>query len=185
MTSASALQYGPPQIRALPLSEHWEAPGFSAAFSNYELQFKPAGQPGPARIHRHIAANLDNAHFNRDSEVFRHLRRKGRVAALTKGALNALWDNDFSNIRDYLIDHADYVISDCSGISPLHALPAGFTYTTFGRYEGMLSLAAHQQHEQALTEQFARQPYRPLPARFGYADRRANANLLIMRRERQ
>ncbi len=169
--------------RAQALSDKWEAPTFSSAFSNYELRFKPVAKPGPIRIHRHIAANLENAHFGSGSAVFRHLLRKERVVALTKGSLNLLWDDAFSNIRDYLTAQADVIISDCSGVSPLHGQAAGFAYKAFGRYEGMLSRAQDRVHERALLQLFQSQPERPIPARYGYADKRGNASMLIMYRQ--
>ncbi len=169
--------------QARALSDKWEAPGFSSAFSNYELRFKPVDRAGPTRVHRHLAANLDNAHFSGGSAVFRHLAGKGRVAVLTKGALNLLWDDGFSNIREYLTHQADVMISDCSGVSPLHAQPLGFVYRVFGRYEGMLSRAKDQEHERALFQLFQRESNGPIPARYGYADKRGNASMLIMHRK--
>ncbi len=87
--------------------------------------------------------SLSNGRFTR-------LPKSNLVSSARPACGSLLWDDDFSDIRDFLIGRADLMISDCSGVSPLHALPAGFVYTTFGRYEGLLSLAKDQAHEQAL-----------------------------------
>ncbi len=167
---------------AKPLDPTWKAPDFSAAFSNCELRFKPVGKAGPIRVHRHIAANLSNERFDRDSPVFKHLMKRGKVAAMVKGGLNLLWFDEFSHLRDYLIDRMDFMISDCSGLSPLQAPPAEFVSTTFGRYEGILPPAKMNAHEEALLELFRHQPYRPVPARYGYPDKKSNSSMIFMER---
>ncbi|MCP4696509.1 MAG: hypothetical protein GY862_06640 [Gammaproteobacteria bacterium] len=170
-------------VRAMPLMEKWTTPDFSAAFSNCELRFKPRGKAGPVRVHRHIAVNLANSHFHSNTPVFRHLMKKGRVAAMTKGAMFLLWTDEFSNIRDYLIDQVDFMISDSTGLSPLHAIPAGFVYTAFGRFEGAFgSKESEAHHNLALHEVFQRQPYRWMPNRYGYPDKASNAHMVFMRR---
>lgn len=170
-------------VSAKALAENWNAPDFSSAFSHYELRFKPVGQPGPIRVHRHIAANLANSSFSGDSALYGHLAQKGQVAALVKGGLRLLWRDEFSNIRDYLIDRAALIIADSSGPSPLHALPAGLSYQVFGRYEGAPADEAEKPHDEALIEFFQQQPYRPLPASYGYSDRKQNASMLVIRRK--
>ncbi len=167
--------------KGLPLSEDWATPDFSAAFSHCELQFKPRGKSGPVRVHRHIAANVANDHFHRESPVFRHLMNKGSMAAMTKGALYLLWNDKFSNIRDYLIDQADFMISDSTGLSPLHAVPAGFVYTTFGRFEWSdIARKTGNHHGVALRDVFQHQPYRPMPGRYGYIDTALNSNMYFI-----
>jgi len=172
-------------LAAKPLAAAWKAPDFSAAFSNSELRFKPIGKAGPIRVHRHIAANLANEYFNQTSPLFKHLSKRGKVAAMIKGGLNLLWDGEFSHLQDYLVSHMDFMISDCSGLSPLQAPASKFAYRTFGRYEGILPPDKMNAHERALLELFHRQPYRPLPARYGYPDKKSNSSMIFMERTRQ
>ena len=45
---------------------------------------------------------------------------------MTKAASFLLWYDDFAKIRDYLLQHVAWMISDASGIPPSYAEPAGF-----------------------------------------------------------
>ncbi|OGT34493.1 MAG: hypothetical protein A2W28_00005 [Gammaproteobacteria bacterium RBG_16_51_14] len=168
---------------ATPLLKEWTSPDFSAVFSNYELRFKPRGEAGPIRIHRHIAVNLANPYFDPDSPVYRHLKKKGSVAAMTKGALYLLWRDGFTNIRNYLIDQIDFMISDSTGLSPLHLPPSLFHYTAIGRFEGLFDVQdPFIPHNAALIEVFKHQPYRPLPYRYGYPDKANNPHMIFVQR---
>ncbi len=79
-------------------------------FRNAELRFRE-GSDGPVRVLRHIAFNLDDAHLKADESLLAHLSAKGKVAAMTKAASHLLWNDHFSSIRGWLIDHTDWMIS--------------------------------------------------------------------------
>ena len=170
--------------QSMPLSEEWTTPDFSVAFTNYELRFKPQGQDGPIRVHRHIAANLKNTYFDHSTPAYKHLTGKGHVLAMTKGALYLLWQDEFSNIRDYLIEHADFMVSDSTGLSPLHVPPGVFKYRTYGRFDGVFNeLEKFIPHSEALLDIFKRQPYRPMPYRYGYPDKANNPHMIFVHRK--
>ncbi|HEX4448459.1 MAG TPA: hypothetical protein VH044_17060, partial [Polyangiaceae bacterium] len=87
-----------------------------ALFQNAELRFRAsgaaagvgAGEGGggnDVRVIRHIAFNLDDAHLKADPSLIAHLTTKGKVAAMTKAASHLLWNEHFSTIRGWLIDH--------------------------------------------------------------------------------
>ena len=68
--------------------------------------------------------------------MIEHLERKGKVAVMTKAASFLLWCDDFSQIRNYLLEHIAWMISDASGIPPRYAEPAGFEQITYGDFTG-------------------------------------------------
>jgi hypothetical protein len=168
--------------QARQLKHDWQKPNFSAAFSNVELQFRERGAAAdaPVRVHRHIAANLANMHLPKDGPVLTHLAAKGRVSAMTKAASYLLWRNDFSNIRDYLLAHMDFMISDSTGIPPMFARKAGMEQIPLGRFEQSF-LNAPEQHNLDFQALWAQKPFRRLPFRFGYVDAARQAHLLITR----
>ena len=168
--------------QAPQLKYDWQRPNFSTAFSNVEIQFRARGAPAgaPVRVHRHIAANLADMHLPEDGPLLAHLRAKGRVAAMTKAASYLLWRNDFSRIRDYLLGHMDFMLSDSTGIPPLYARKAGMVQTPLGRFEQSF-LSAPERHNRDFQELWAQRPYRRLPFRFGYVDASRQAHLLITR----
>jgi len=167
--------------QARQLKHDWQKPNFSAAFSNVELQFRERGvADAPVRVHRHIAANLADRHLPKDGPLLTHLAAKGRISAMTKAASYLLWRNDFSNIRDYLLAHMDFMISDSTGIPPMFARKAGMEQIPLGRFEQSF-LNAPEQHNLDFQALWAKKPFRRLPFRFGYVDAARQAHLLITR----
>lgn len=160
-------------------SFRWVDTDYSVAFSNMELQFRRrgAGPDRPVRVHRHIVFNLNNQNFP-DSPLHKHLLQKGNIAAMTKAASYLLWNNSFSGIRNYLLDHMVFMISDSTGIPPLYARKAGFVQKTFGTYTGAF-LEAKEIHDQAFVKLWADQPKRLLRFRYGYPDAAGNWHLLL------
>lgn len=167
--------------RALRKSAKWVDTDYSVAFSHMELGFRErgAGPDAPVRIHRHIAANLNNDRFAK-SPLRAHLEAKGKVAAMTKAASYLLWNDYFSAIRSYLLDHMVFMISDSTGIPPRFARKAGFEQITFGRFKrAYLDTPAFQ--NQAFRQLWSSQPHRPLTFRYGYWDGIKQFHLMITR----
>jgi hypothetical protein len=168
------------KTRARKLSKVWVSPEFSAAFSNAELVFKPRGKDGPLRVHRHLAANLSDAHLKADPAVLKHLEAKGEVAAMTKAASYLLWAEGFTTVRDYLLGHMVFMVSDSTGIAPSDAARAGFEMETWGRFSGPFLLARKSVADE-YRKLWAEQPYRELPFRYGYPDASGQNHLVITR----
>ena len=92
-------------------------------FANVELQFRKPG--GRLQVYRHIQWNLDNEHLKADPRILKHLEAKGTIAGMTKAASYLLsWDS-FSTMRDYLIGHVSWMVSDATGVAPKWGKPAG------------------------------------------------------------
>ncbi|MCA9671924.1 MAG: hypothetical protein KC503_40270 [Myxococcales bacterium] len=171
-------------------SSGWLRPSSSPAFANYELSYRARSKGGAAasargavRVHRHIAANLANAHYKREGPLALHLRAKGKVAAMTKAASYLLWSDDFSEIRRTLTEQATFMISDSTGVPPRYARAAGFTQTTYGRYSGCFFKKRFvRSHDAAFKALWAAQPRRALPFRYGYPDRDGHFHMLVATR---
>jgi hypothetical protein len=170
-------------VHARKLNRVWKSPDFSLAFSNLELTFRSMrGGPGTRlRVHRHIAADLGDAALSRDPRVLRHLEAKGQVAGLVKAASYLLWTMPFGRIRDYLLGHIDFMISDSSGILPRYAQQAGFVQQTYGTFEGT-PFRSHARDEADFVRLWRAQPHREMPLRFGYGDVHKAPHLLVTRR---
>jgi hypothetical protein len=157
-------------------------------FANAEVQFKKG--TGATQVWRHIRANLGNetskgigTGLKADPRVLRHLESKGQVAAMTKAASYLLsWDT-FSLMRDYLIQHTVWMVSDATGVAPKWGKKAGFEYETYGIFE-----APHIEAGTGISgdwkKEFAAQPKRGLTFRFGYYDQKLRNHLVIMRKKK-
>jgi hypothetical protein len=153
-----------------------------SAFGNVEIKYRPRGQPSaPLRTYRHIVANLDDTHVQADDRVLRHLARKGKVAVMTKAASFLLWYDDFTQIREYLLGHVAWMISDASGIPPSFADPAGFEQVTYGDFTGTYFTPEGKDRHMEFVKLWASQPHRELPFRFGYPDNAKHNHLMITR----
>jgi hypothetical protein len=152
-------------------------------FQNAELRFR-SGKDGPIRVVRHIAFNLDDAHLKADGSLLAHLTAKGKVAAMTKAASHLLWNDHFSSMRGWLIEHTDWMISDSTGIPPRFAQPAGFMQDTYGTFDGPALFGLYDKRDaDDLKHLFKSEPTRDLAFRYGYPDATGHAHLLVTRRD--
>ncbi len=157
-------------LKAGKLKPEWKSPDFSPAFANVEVKFVPKGEPSAApRVHRHIAANLSDDGFAKNPGLLAYLEAKGHVAAMTKAASYLLWNPSFSVIREYLMARADFMFSDSTGLLPRYVKKAGLTMETYGSFQKSF-LGTVAVLEEELRKEFAAQPKRKLPMRFGYPD---------------
>ncbi len=169
-------------------------PGKAAAqkrnwfFANAEVQFKRPN--GRIQVYRHIRANLGNDDgpgigkgTKSDPRVIRHLEAKGTVAGMTKAASYLLSWESFSIIRQYLIDHVVWMVSDATGVAPKWGRPAGFDYETYGSFVGP-HIQAGNGISQNWRKEFADEPKRELAFRFGYYDKKNANHLIIMSKKK-
>ena len=150
------------------------------AFGSVEIRFHKKGSTHE-QVYRHVQANLDDAHIKQAGGVLKHLEKKGNVAAMTKAASYLLTFNDFSLMRKYLVDHAQWMVSDSTGLGPKYGKPAGFLYETYGKFDATNMPVGNSITPFWKTE-YKAQPARPLKFRFGYPDRKNSNHLIIMRR---
>ncbi|MDP9152362.1 MAG: hypothetical protein M3O36_20745 [Myxococcota bacterium] len=156
-------------------------------FANAELSFRRAGDDrAPVQMLRHLSFNLDDAHLKADPSLIAYLNTlapAGRVAAMTKAATHLLWNDHFSLVRGWLLDHTDWMISDSTGIPPRIAGPAGFTQDTYGMFDGPAPFGMPDGRDgDDLKKLFKSRPARDLAFRYGYPDRSGHAHLVVTHR---
>jgi hypothetical protein len=156
-----------------------------ALFSNAELRFRHAATPdAPVRVLRHISFNLDDFHLKADPSLIAHLSAKGKVAAMTKAATHLLWNDHFSTMRNWLLEHTDWMISDSTGIPPRFAAPGGFVQDTYGTFNGPAPFGLLDARDAAdVKKLFASQPNHDLAFRYGYPDRDGHGHIIVTRRQ--
>jgi hypothetical protein len=163
------------------LHKSWVSPDFSEAFDNIELTFVKKGEDPKtqARVHRHFAENLANDHFGKDEPLKKYLEARGRIVAMTKAASYLLWREDFSDIRDYLTSHMEFMVSDSTGVPPKYATKAGFVQDAYGVFQESF-LAANEK----INEDFRAvwKHHKPLAFRYGYIDKNFNNHMLVTRK---
>jgi hypothetical protein len=154
-------------------------------FANVEIAFRPRLHPeAPLRVYRHVAHNLDDTHFHANGPLALYLVAKDRVAALIKAASYLLWFDAFSHIRAYLLDHAVWMLSDSTGVSPSQARAAGFEQETYGLFHGPM-MAQYSPSKGELLALWRASPKRMLPFYFGYPDVDGHGHMMVTRRTGQ
>lgn len=161
-----------------------------AVFANMELTFRKqgAGDDAPVRVYRHVVANLDNPHLADDPRVLEHLKKKGKIAAMTKAASYLLWMDEFSTIRNYLLEHMVWMISDSSGIPPSLSAAAGFEVIPYGQYNGPYFYykgRTSRKFRKELERLWKRSSQKNLPFCYGYPDSTRKGHHLMVTRPRQ
>ncbi len=158
-----------------------------ALFANAELSFRRLGDPSSAvQVLRHVSFNLDDTHLKADPSLVEYLNATapdGKVAVMTKAATHLLWSDHFSLLRNWLVAHTDWMVSDSTGIPPRIAVPAGFTQDAYGTFEGPAPFGDPDPRDgEDLKRLFKAQPKRELAFRYGYPDRAGHAHLLVTHR---
>lgn len=158
----------------------WVDTDFSEAFTNMELTFAKRGEPAVRIVHRHVAANLADAAFL-GSPLDKHLRAKGKVAAMTKAASYLLHAYGFAGIRDYLLENIAWMASDSTGLDPRSAARAGFEQVTYGVYHGPFLEKANAAVGEQMVALWGKGKAKKLPFRYGYPDNDLHVHLMITR----
>jgi hypothetical protein len=155
--------------------------GRAGPFANAEIRFR---KPGDTRIRtlRHVAYDLSDASIKRAPAIIKHLETKGKVSAMTKAASHLLWDDaNFSTIRDYLMAHTDWMISDTTGVPPRVAKKHGFVQDAYGAYEWPEPFGTvNPTDATAFKELF--KTATPISFRYGYPDNKSHGHIVVTRK---
>jgi hypothetical protein len=172
------------EIRALDketatlFRKEWVSPDFSPAFDNLEIIFQKKGG-GEQKVHRHFAedgadypdkslSKDPNAKsFGTDLPLQKYFENKGPVCAMTKAASYLLWLDKFSKVRDYLLNHMVWMISDSTGVPHSIAVKAGFEQDFYGHFDESF-LKGNPEYNKDFKALWKKA--KPLPFRYGYLD---------------
>lgn len=149
-------------------------------FAHMELTFRKVGEQ-KTRTWRHMRVNLGDDQL-KGSAALKYLENQGTIAAMTKAASYLIWREDFGVIRDYLLNHMVWMISDTTGITPFHAAEKGFVQETWGTFQGNM-FAGSKKGENAMIELWKTNPQRPLPFQYGYPDKNEHDHMMVTRKK--
>ena len=152
--------------------------GREGPFANAEIRFKKPGD-SKVRVLRHVAYDLSDASLKRTPALIKHLEAKGKVAAMTKAASHLLWDDaNFATIRDYLMKHTDWMISDTTGVPPRIAKRYGFVQDVYGAYEWPEPFGTvNNADAKAFHDLF--KTATPISFRYGYPDNKSHGHIVV------
>jgi len=155
--------------------------GRQGPFANAEIRFKKKGDTSDKiRTLRHVAYDLSDANVKKFPALIKHLESKGaKVSTMTKAASHLLWDDaNFSVIRDYLMSHTDWMISDTTGVPPRIAKKNGFVQDVYGAYEWPEPFGTvNNTDAQAFHDMF--KTATPITFRYGYPDNKSHGHIVV------
>jgi hypothetical protein len=152
--------------------------GRGGPFANAEIRFTKKGEPG-VRVFRHVAYDLSDGNLKRSPALMKHLDTKPKVSAMTKAASHLLWDDaNFSVIRDWLMTHTDWMISDTTGVPPRIAKKYGFEQDYYGQYEFAEPFGTvNNKDVNEFHEKFKGNA--PINFRYGYPDNKSHGHIVV------
>jgi len=155
--------------------------GRGGPFANAEIRFKKPGEAG-VRIFRHVAYDLSDANLKRLPALMKHLDAKGKVSTMTKAASHLLWDDaNFATLRDWLMAHTDWMISDTTGVPPRIAKKNGFEQDVYGQYEWPEPFGTVNNKDATdFHEKFKGSA--PITFRYGYPDNKSHGHIVVTRK---
>ena len=105
--------------------------------------------------------------------------KSGASAAMTKAASHLLWDDqNFSVIRDWLMAHTDWMISDTTGVPPRIAKKHGFEQDYYGQYEYAEPFGTvNNKDMNEFHEKFKGNA--PISFRYGYPDNKSHGHIVV------
>jgi hypothetical protein len=152
--------------------------GRGGPFANAEIRFKKTGT-NEVRILRHVAYDLSDGNLKSHPALMKHLDTKSKVSAMTKAASHLLWDDaNFSVIRDWLMKHTDWMISDTTGVPPRIAKKNGFEQDYYGQYEYAEPFGTvNNKDMNEFHEKFKGNA--PISFRYGYPDNKSHGHIVV------
>jgi hypothetical protein len=152
--------------------------GRGGPFGNAEIRFKKKGETS-VRVLRHVAYDLSDGSLKAHPQLMKHLDTKPKVSAMTKAASHLLWDDaNFSVIRDWLMTHTDWMISDTTGVPPRIAKKNGFEQDYYGQYEYAEPFGTvNNKDMNDFHEKFKGNA--PIAFRYGYPDNKSHGHIVV------
>lgn len=155
--------------------------GRGGPFANAEIRFHRPGDD-KVRILRHVAYDLSNDYLAKRPELIKHLDTKSKVSAMTKAATHLLWDDaHFSTIREWLMTHTDWMISDTTGVPPRIARKYGFVQDLYGIYEWPEPFGSPNNKDATEFHELFK-GHEALPFRYGYPDNKSHGHMVVTRK---
>ena len=155
----------------------------SKPFNNAEIRFRKVGSSETPRVLRHISFDLSDANLKKSPALLKFLDSRGaKVSTMTKAASHLLWDDkNFNTIRDWLMTHTGWMISDTTGVPPRIAKKYGFTQEVYGLYEWPEPFGTvNNDDAKAFKELYKTST--PIPFRYGYPDNNSHGHILVTKK---
>ncbi len=150
-----------------PVKKNWKP------YSGLRYTYQAAGDTAPRTL-TYFSCNLANEVFREvdgiliRSDLQKYLRSLDISTTYTKAASYLMHQNNFSWIRDLILERSPSYLQDDSGM-PLAAFdPKKWDLTFYGHYDAPIQLFAEKMQEDLASRYASRKNVKPLPFGIGY-----------------
>ena len=132
---------------------------------------------GPAQTVYYFRTDVSNGGVNA-SGFLKFAATLGNGNALLKSASYLMHSGNFTQVRDFVLNHSQYVVQDDSGIPFASFRPEVWNFQPFGAYLGPIAIFPGR-NQPRLGELFKKAKAPPLDFGIGYRHRGHDSNLLL------
>jgi hypothetical protein len=153
----------------------------TGAATGLKITFQPTSG-GAIRTLFYLKGNLANGALRGDKRLLTFMQRYAPAGTYLKAASYLMHQGDFSVVRDFLLAHSTFILTDDSGIPLRYFDQARWTLFYFGDYRGVMRIFS-QYYQPDLDAAYKSQRGLPMPFGLGYriSDRQANQILAVRR----
>ena len=128
-------------------------------------------------IVRYLSANIENSGFNNSSGVFKFLSDFKQDVTYIKGASYLLHNDNFSNLRNFILENSKTILQDDTGI-PFRNYNSSWKLNLFGMYSKPISLFSFR-FQKDLDSLYKNSKPLPLGFGLGYNFKDQNSALIL------
>jgi hypothetical protein len=164
--------------KVIPRAADYHAPG-KIGNKGFEIEYR---DDADKMLHRltYFTVNLSDEYLKQDPQFMTYVNGRNGVVSLFKATSYMPHHNNFSMIRNAVLEHSIAILQDDSGI-PYHFFTSGgWDVKLYGEYTK--PYGSFRWLEQADLRKAYESNAKPLPVRVGYGYRRAPSNLLLAER---
>lgn len=140
---------------------------------------------GRPQVLIYLAADASNGGFEKTPELGAFLSTLNPARVLVKSGSYLLHRPYFSRLRDSVLDIAELVVQDDTGIPYRLLRERGWTVQLYGNYTGPIALFAGDRQADLATAYQNRMDGHPLPFAFGYKGTHGESNAMVARSEKR
>jgi hypothetical protein len=163
-------------VRLSPAGEILELPpGTPGPAMGVRIRFSEAGRPAQTLYYFQVDVSNSGPSV---SAFLEFCTSQGTGDAFVKSASYLMHSDHFSRVRGFLLERAQTIVQDDSGIPARFFAPADWQLVPFGRYLGPIPLFSNH-YQQRLAELHRRAEPLPLGFGIGYRHTESESNLLL------
>jgi hypothetical protein len=153
---------------------------FKKGFVSLEIKFRDKNSK--IKTLYYISGNVSNLGLEKDPSILEFLKTQGRFSATFKAASFLLHYDQFTKIRDFILNYTDLIVMDDTG-PRIKDLKKDFDIRVFGIYTRPIALWPNM-FQQDLKDLHIEQKPLPIPFKYGYGTLNKTYHLIIANRKK-